>query len=268
VIAPSEEPQDRRPADPLAGGTPAASAPAGSDPASSDPASSDPAGGTGAGDPGVEADAAERVIFFSDAVVAIAITLLALALPVPAGFQDMANRQFLHALGDDRRDYYSFLISFVVIGNHWLAHRGIFRYVDRLNRKVTAPNMVWLLMMILTPFATRVLTGLGAFGVRFTLYALIQVIASACLLVMSREIARGGLLRPGAPESARHPDHAASLAVIVGFLASIPVAFFSAWAFALWGAVPFIARVLRRLLGSRRRATSSPDRRPVARSGR
>ena len=233
-IAPSEEPQDRRPPGPPPGSAPAA--------------------GTGADDPEVEARAVERVIFFSDAVVAIAITLLALALPVPHATGSRANGQFLEALRLHWPDYFAFLISFVVIGNHWTAHRRIFRYVRRLNGKVIVPNMGWLLMMILTPFATRVLSGHGGFGVRFTLYAVIQIIASACLLLMSREIARGDLLRPDAPGSARHPDHASSLSIIIAFLVSIPIAFVTPWAFALWAAGPLIARVLRRVRGRRRRA--------------
>jgi hypothetical protein len=93
------------------------------------------------------------------------------------------------------------------------------------------------------------------------------VIASVCLLLMSSEIARGGLLRPGAPESARHPDHAASVAIIIAFLVSIPVSFFTEWAFALWATAPLLTRVLRRLPASARRITGSPDRRPAARDG-
>ena len=238
MIAPSEESQDRRPDGTLAGSTPATT-PAGT------PAASAPADGTD--DPQVEGNAAERVIFFSDAVVAIAITLLALALPVPGGFDGMTNGQLLHALGNNWDEYFPFLISFVVIANHWAVHRKMFRYVNRLNTQVIAANMVWLLMMIVTPFATRVLEGSGGFGVRFTLYALVQIIASACLLLMSVEIARGDLLRPDAPESARHPDHAPSVAIIIAFLVSIPVSFFTGWAFALWAAIPLLVRVLRRL---------------------
>ena len=275
MIAPSEEPQDGPPAGPLAGRPPGAPA----DPSASTtfghptqtPAG--PADGSASADrgrtddPQVEANAAERVIFFSDAVVAIAITLLALALPVPPGFPGMTNGQLLHALHRNWEDYLAFLISFAVIGNHWVVHRQIFRYVSRVNRKVTAPNMGWLLMMILTPFATRMISGSGAFGVRFSLYALIQVIASACLLLMSREIARGGLLRPGAPESARHPDHAASVAIIITFLVSIPVSFFTGWAFAVWAVTPLLVRVLRRLRARGRWPTSSPGRRPAAKGG-
>ncbi len=246
MIAPSEEPRDGHPP-----GTPVGHP--------EDPrAGSTPAGGAGTDDLQVEGNAAERVIFFSDAVVAIAITLLALALPVPAGFDSMTNGQLLHALGHNGDEYFPFLISFVVIANHWAVHRRIFRYVNRLDTQVIAANMVWLLMMIVTPFATRMLEGNGGFGVRFTLYALVQIIAAACLLLMSIEIARGGLLRPGAPESARHPDHTPSLAVIIAFLVSIPVSFFTGWAFALWAAIPLLVRVLRRLPGSRRRTTSSP----------
>jgi uncharacterized membrane protein len=257
VIAPSEEPQDRHPDATLASSSQVASTQAAS------AASTTPA--DGADDPQVEGNAAERVIFFSDAVVAIAITLLALALPVPPGFDRMTNGQLLHALGNDWDEYFPFLISFVVIANHWTVHRKIFRYVNRLDNQVITANLLWLLMMIVTPFATRMLEGDGGFGVRFTLYALVQIIASACLLLMSIETVRGDLLRPDAPESARHPDHTASVAVILAFLVSIPVSFFTGWAFALWGTIPLLVRVLRRLPGIGRWTTNSPDRRPAAR---
>lgn len=211
-----------------------------------------------AGDePEVEAKAAERVVFFSDAVVAIAITLLALALPLPAATDGTTNHQFLDALWGDRDGYLAFLISFVVIGNHWAVHRRMFRYVNRLNGTVIRLDMIWLLMMIITPFATRVLTGNGGFGVRFTIYTLVQVIASTCLLLMSREIRDKDLMRTDAPESARHPENSHTLTLIVVFLISIPVAFVAGqWAFALWVAIPALGRVLRRL-----------RREPVARPG-
>jgi uncharacterized membrane protein len=61
----------------------------------------------------VELVAAERVIFFSDAVVAIAITLLALGLPLPKG---SSNTAVWHSLLAGRDAYIAFLISFAVIG--------------------------------------------------------------------------------------------------------------------------------------------------------
>lgn len=97
-----------------------------------------PAGTTWSDVPEVETSAAERVIFFSDAVVAIAITLLALALPLPASTPSLhithatTNGQLLQALRGDWRDYLAFLVSFLVIGNYWAGHRRIFRYVNRL----------------------------------------------------------------------------------------------------------------------------------------
>jgi uncharacterized membrane protein len=202
-----------------------------------------------AGDePEVEAKAADRVVFFSDAVVAIAITLLALALPLPVTTKSTTNHQLLDALGGDRDGYLAFLISFAVIGNHWAVHRRIFRYVNRLDGTLVRLDMIWLLMMIITPFATRILTGNGGFGVRFTIYTLVQVIASTCLLLMSREIRDKDLMRADAPESARHPEDSHTLTLILVFLISIPVAFVAGqWAFVLWVAIPVLGRVLRRL---------------------
>ncbi|HEX7163176.1 MAG TPA: TMEM175 family protein [Trebonia sp.] len=195
--------------------------------------------------PEVEAGAASRVIFFSDAVVAIAITLLALGLPLPDSTGSTTNSQLLRALVGYWDEYLAFVISFVVIGGHWVRHRRIFRYVSRVNHRIGQLTLLWLLMMVLTPFAARLLAGSGGFGVRFTLYVVIQVIASGCLVLMSRAVVRGGLLQPDAPEAARHPDNVSSLTIIVMFVLSVPVAFFTAWAFALWAAVPFLTRALR-----------------------
>jgi uncharacterized membrane protein len=230
VIAPS---QDHHPAGTLTGGT-----------------------GTGTVDSEVEVEASgtERVVTFSDAVVAIAITLLALGLTAPVSTKGMTYAQLLHQLRDGWPADLAFLISFAVIGNHWAAHRRVFRYVCRMNGLVSRLNMLWLLMMVLTPFATNLLSGSGGFGVRFAIYALIQVIAAGCLLLMSREFARAGLLRPDAPERARHPDTMSLLAVCVSFLVSIPVAFATSWAYALWAAIPLTARVLRRLTANGRHA--------------
>lgn len=204
-----------------------------------------------ADDPEAEAGATARVIFFSDAVVAIAITLLALALPLPSSTGSTTNAQLLSLLDGYWSQYLAFIISFLVIGSHWAAHRRIFRYVARVNHRVGQLTLLWLLMMVLTPFAARLLAGHGGFGVRFTLYVLIQVVASACLVLMSRVAEHAGLLRTDTPEAARHPDNVGSLTVIVMFTLSVPVAFFTTWAFALWAVVPLVARAVRRCLALR-----------------
>ena len=205
-----------------------------------------------------EAHATERVITFSDAVIAIAITLLALDLPVPGG--SLTNGQLLHGLRENWPDYLAFLVSFLVIGKQWSSHRSVTRYLCGLNGLVSRLNMTWLLMMVLTPFAARVLSGSGAFGVRFTIYALIQVIATACLMLMNRETARGNLLRRDAPGWARHPDNVPYLALCAMFLLSIPVAFATSAAFALWAAAPLAAWGLRRIMAQGRHVAS--DERP------
>lgn len=192
---------------------------------------------------------AERSVFFSDAVVAIAITLLALELPVPEGSSGMSNGQLLHALDNNLGDYLSCVISFIVIGNHWTVHRRTFRHVRRLNRAVNGYNMCWLLMMVLTPFAARLLAGDGAFGVRFGFYAVIQVIAIGCLMQIRRHLIAGGLLGTDATGADRHPDISPSLAMIAVFLVSIPVAFATSWAYALWGAIPLATRLARWIHG-------------------
>lgn len=109
-------------------------------------------------DLGSDGRAAERLTFFTDAVIAIAMTLLAIELPIPEGGTVAA---FLHSVKDDSGHYIAFLVSFGAIAAAWSSHHDIFRYVRRIDTRLRTLNTTWLLMIVLTPFATQLAHGQG-----------------------------------------------------------------------------------------------------------
>ncbi|MEW1779115.1 TMEM175 family protein [Streptomyces sp. NPDC086777] len=91
----------------------------------------------------------ERLIYFSDAVVAIAITLLALELPVPTG-EVHGNSGVLYFLREHLAEYTAFLVSFWAIATHWVIHRRLFRYATGLSGGAVRWNLLWLLAIVVT----------------------------------------------------------------------------------------------------------------------
>src|SRR5512134_2409354 len=61
----------------------------------------------------------ERLIFFSDAVFAIAITLLVLEIRLPAGTELLDDSQLFTQLTGMWHEYLAYFISFIVIGTFW-----------------------------------------------------------------------------------------------------------------------------------------------------
>jgi uncharacterized membrane protein len=122
----------------------------------------------------MEIASAERLMFFSDAVVAIALTLLALELPVPGGIENVDSVSISDMISDAGRhldDYLAFLISFLVIGAHWRIHHRAFRYVREATTPIIRLNMYWLLLIVITPFTTKTLSVGQQNLLRFGLYA-------------------------------------------------------------------------------------------------
>lgn len=194
--------------------------------------------------------AAERLTFFSDAVVAIAITLLALELPLPEG---PTSAELLRSLGHHQSEYISFLISFAVIGGHWRAHHRLFHHVTTLGGGLVQLSFGWLLMQVVMPFATKVLGEDGGFEFRFVFYALVQVVALTLFLVMARQIQRHRLYRADTPPELFGGIYRGVGTMVAAFAVSIPVAFFTHWAYACWIVVPLAGSLLFRF---RRRAAA------------
>ncbi|MFI7599877.1 TMEM175 family protein [Actinoplanes sp. NPDC049681] len=207
---------------------------------------------------GPSAVAAERLTFFGDAVIAIAITLLALELPLPLPHGG-TNSEMLHEISRERGEYIAFLISFVVIGAHWSGHHRVFRHVNRIGGRLAPLTLLWLLMQIITPFATKVLGGDGAFQFRFILYASVQALAGILFMLMVRQVQTHHLYGPQTPPAMFANAYIGTGSLALGFLLSIPVAFFTQYAYDFWFGVPVLTAVVRRLVVSGRRGRTSPE---------
>src|SRR6476620_7776241 len=96
-----------------------------------------------------------RMILFSDAVFAIAITLLALEIKVPAFDRHTAtDAQLVESLGELIPKFFGFLTSFFIIGLYWTVHHRLFGFVVNYTYKLLWLNLAFLLTIVLMPFST------------------------------------------------------------------------------------------------------------------
>jgi uncharacterized membrane protein len=101
----------------------------------------------------------ERLILFSDAVFAIAITLLVIELKVPELTKENLNDSaLLHEMKDLIPHFMGFVISFVLIGVFWSIHHRLFGFVHKYSTRLIFLNMLFLFSIVLMPFST------GLFG--------------------------------------------------------------------------------------------------------
>ena len=96
-----------------------------------------------------------RILTFSDGVFAIAILLLLIDIKLPAGPSITDLGAILRSLWPD---YLAFFISFVVIGLYWTAHVRTFREIVRYDWVLVWLNLLYLLVIVIIPFSTSVLS--------------------------------------------------------------------------------------------------------------
>lgn len=97
----------------------------------------------------------ERLILFSDAVFAIAITLLVIEIKIPELPHDtVTDNDLLRALAHLIPKFIGFLISFLLIGQYWIVHHRMFGYVTSFTGRLVWLNILFLLAVALMPFST------------------------------------------------------------------------------------------------------------------
>jgi len=113
----------------------------------------------------------ERVLFFSDAVFAIAITLLVIEIRLPPLPERPTNADLLAAIGTIMPSIFAYALSFATIGLYWLAHWRRYRYVVRVDDRMVALNLVLLGLIAFIPFPTAMIGEYGDVAVPVVVYA-------------------------------------------------------------------------------------------------
>ena len=131
----------------------------------------------------------ERMILFSDAVFAIAITLLILEIKLPE--VEIANlEEFKKMMGRLAPDFISFAFSFAVIGMFWTTHHRVFGYVSDFDGKMLWLNLHILFWIVVMPFTSRLNMAYGNLDIVWFIYSLNLAFVSFALLLFWGHIAK------------------------------------------------------------------------------
>lgn len=101
----------------------------------------------------------DRLVNFSDAVVAIAITLLVLPLVTEAS--NLSQESVGQFLRENYMQFFSFFLSFIIIGRFWLVHHQMFERLRDFNTSMLVWNLLWLLGIVFLAFPTELFATSG-----------------------------------------------------------------------------------------------------------
>ncbi len=112
-----------------------------------------------------------RIASFSDAIFAVAITLLILNINLPIIPKGQVSQELGPAVKELVPHFWSFVLSFAVIGVYWMSHHGIFRYIKSSTRSFLWLNLAFMMSIVFLPFSTSMLGQYGSDRLAVMFYA-------------------------------------------------------------------------------------------------
>jgi len=167
----------------------------------------------------------DRVAFFSDAIYAIALTLLAVGIGAPAIRDTTSSQQLLDGLQDKLPEIVSFFLSFAVLGGFWIAHHRFVAQLAAIDAALRSWNLLYLAFVAFLPYPTLLLGQHPENSIAVSLYAINVGMISGLETVMFRHAYRAGLNRMQLPPAVANYGTIASGLPVAAFALSIPVAF-------------------------------------------
>jgi uncharacterized membrane protein len=165
-----------------------------------------------------------RLLAFSDAVFAIAITLLVLDLGVA---DNLTEDKLSDELTNQLPNVFAALLSFFLIGRFWVAHHRLYTPVVRSDTSLLVFNLMFLAPIVFLPFGARLIAEYGTVSVAVVVYA--GLVASCGLFeaLMWSYIVRARLSRDPPSRAVVVDAYVRILTPAAVFLLSIPIAWIS-----------------------------------------
>lgn len=178
----------------------------------------------------------DRIIGFSDAIFAFAITLLVLKIDLPVVNTSVAPSQLTKELIGLWPQYLANIISFLVIGNYWIVHHRLFSHIRKFDIPLVWLNIFLLMAVSFLPFPTDLLGSYRDQVISVVLYAAnLSLIGFLQLLIWVYASSNHRLIDKDLGQS--YINHYTLLSIIppLVFIVSIGIAFISVdWAMISW----------------------------------
>ncbi len=136
----------------------------------------------------------ERVISFSDAVFAFAITLMALSIDIPDLPTHLTQSELLDKLYDLYPQFESYVISFAVIAIFWVSYHQVFNHIKGSHITMVYLNLLFLLLITLLSLSTSLVINYGTYQIPYIIYCFIVIMTSSLLATIWWHATRNKLL--------------------------------------------------------------------------
>ncbi len=177
----------------------------------------------------------ERTAFFTDAIFAIAMTLLVVGIGVPVITNVGEPGEMLEALSDLLPEFVSFFVGFAVIGSYWFAHHRFFGKLRSVDTTLIRLNLIYLALIAFLPFPTGLLGRYETNPISVVAFATVAAGVSTMEVVIYRHAWRRHHFKFDMPKGAFRWGAIASLVPVATFAISVPLAFINTWlAIACW----------------------------------
>lgn len=168
----------------------------------------------------------ERMAFFSDAVFAIAITLLVIEIHVPHIEAPYTDEAFLKGLAKLIPNFIGFFVSFFAIGLFWIGHHRAFDCARHWSPKLFAPNLLLLSTIAAMPFFTAFASEYYGHRVPVAFYCGWMVLISIFNILVQRILTGPPVVGEHIPPEQTRMIRLRGLAALLGSLTALVTSLF------------------------------------------
>ncbi|MFO1469312.1 MAG: TMEM175 family protein [Steroidobacteraceae bacterium] len=173
----------------------------------------------------------ERMVAFSDGVIAVIITIMVLELKVPHG-TDLSALEPLFPV------FSSYVLSFLYVGIYWNNHHHLLQVAEYVNGSILWANLHLMFWLSLIPFTTAWLGENHAAAVPVAVYGIVLLLSAIAYTILNAALI--GNHQPDTLIAKSAGVGLKGMLSILCYVTAIVLAFWSPWsAIALYGLVAF-----------------------------
>ena len=189
----------------------------------------------------------ERLANFTDAVYAIALTLLVLQVGIDPVRESANVSEMAGVLEEQLPNLFAFALAFILIGRYWMAHHSFFATLRAWNQQIMGITLIYLAFVALLPFPTFLVGEYGDNPLSVVVFAATMATISALEVLMYARAHHLELMHRRLSPAIYRWGFRSSMLPVAMFVVTMPVAFVSPYlAMGLWPVIGFLGGFLMR----------------------